>query len=82
VALRGTSLLYSAGNNSYFRRSAAGMFQFRELGTARWKNLKSVRTNSAGVVDMSYRYSKVRDYRFAVYSTSISWAAGSAVTTR
>jgi hypothetical protein len=82
VTLRGTTLLYSVSNNSYFRRSAAGMFQFRERGTTRWKNLKSVRTNSAGVVSMSYRYSKVRDYRFAVYSTSISWAAGSAITTR
>jgi hypothetical protein len=82
VTLKGTSLLYSVSKNSYFNRSAGGMFQFRERGTTTWKNLRSVRTNSAGVVSMSYRYSKVRDYRFTVYSTSISWDLGSAVTTR
>jgi hypothetical protein len=82
VTLKGTSLLYSVSNNSYFKRSAGGMFQFRERGTTTWKNLRSVRTNSAGVVSISYRYSKVRDYRFTVYSTPISWDLGSAVTTR
>jgi len=82
VTLNGTSLLYSVTTNSYFKRSAAGVFQFRERGTTTWKNLKSVRTNSKGQVTMAYRYSKTRDYRFALYSTSISWDLGSAVTTR
>jgi hypothetical protein len=82
VTLKGTSLLYSVSNNRYFTRSAGGMFQFRERGTTKWKNLRSVRTNSAGVVSMSYRYSAVRDYRFTVYSTPISWDLGSTVTTR
>jgi hypothetical protein len=82
VTLTGTSHLYSVSSNSYFRRSAAGVFQFRERGTTRWKNLKSVRTNAAGVVSMSYRYSTVRDYRFTVYSTPISWDLASPVTTR
>jgi hypothetical protein len=82
VTLTGTSLLYSVSSNGYFRRSAAGMFQSRERGTTTWKNLKSVRTNSAGVVSMSYRYPRLRDYRFTLYSTTISWDLGSAVTTR
>ena len=82
VTLKGTSRLYSVSSNTYFKRSAGGMFQFRERGTTTWKNLRSVRTNSAGVASLSYRYSKVRDYRFTVYSTPISWDRGSAVTTR
>jgi hypothetical protein len=82
VTLKGTSLLYSVSNNSYFNHSAGGMFQFRERGTTTWKNLRSVRTNSAGVVSMSYRYATVRDYRFTVYSTPISWDLASVVTTR
>jgi hypothetical protein len=82
VTLKGTSLLYSTSSNSYFKRSAAGVFQFRERGTTTWKNLKSVWTNSAGVVSMSYIYPKTRDYRFALYSTPVSWDLGSAVTTR
>jgi hypothetical protein len=80
--LKGTSLPYSVSNNSYISRSAGGMSQFRERGTTRWQNLRSVRTNSAGVASMSYRHSKVRDYRFTVYSTPISWDLGSGVTTR
>ncbi|MDT5284729.1 MAG: hypothetical protein QOJ20_5924, partial [Mycobacterium sp.] len=80
--LKGTSRLYSISSNTYFKRSAGGMFQFRERGTTTWKNLRSVRTNSAGVASLSYRYSKVRDYRFTVYSTPFSWDRGSAVTTR
>ena len=43
---------------------------------------KSVTTSSSGQVTMAYRYSKTRDYRFALYSTPISWDLGSAVTTR
>ncbi len=82
VTLNGTSLLYSVTTDKYFKRSAGGVFQFRERGTTTWKNLKSVTTNSSGVATMSYRYSKVRDYRFALYSTPISWDLGSAVTTR
>ncbi|TWD84355.1 hypothetical protein FB561_5542 [Kribbella amoyensis] len=82
VTLTGTSLLYSPTSQSYFKRSAAGVFQYRERGTTTWKNLKSVRTSSAGTVSMSYRYSKTRDYRFALYSTPISWDLGSATTTR
>jgi hypothetical protein len=82
VTLKGTSLLYSVSNNNYFKRSAGGVFQFRERGTTQWKNLKSVWTNSRGEATMAYRYSKTRDYRFALYSTSISWDLGSAVTTR
>jgi hypothetical protein len=82
VTLTGTSLLYSTGSDKFFKRSAAGVFQFRERGTTTWKNLKSVRTNSVGVVSMSYIYSKTRDYRFALYSTPISWDLASATTTR
>jgi hypothetical protein len=83
VTLKGTALLYSHSNNTYFKRSAAGVFQFRERGTTTWQTLKAgVWTNSKGEVTMAYRYSKTRDYRFAVYSTSISWDTGSAVTTR
>ena len=82
VTLKGTSLLYSVSNNNYFKRSAGGVFQFRERGTTQWQNLKSVWTNSRGEATMSYRSSKIRDYRFALYSTSISWDLGSAVTTR
>jgi hypothetical protein len=82
VTLNGTSLLYSVTTNKYFQRPAAGVFQFRERGTTTWKALKSVQTNSRGQVTMAYRYSKVRDYRFALYSTPISWDLGSAVTTR
>jgi hypothetical protein len=82
VTLTGTSLLYSTGSDVYFKRSAAGAFQFRERGTTTWKALKSVRTNSAGVATMAYRYSKLRDYRFVLYTTPISWDQASAVTTR
>jgi hypothetical protein len=82
VTLKGTSLLYSTSTNSYFKRSAGGVFQFRERGATTWKTLKSVYTNSKGEVTMAYRYSKTRDYRFSLYSTSISWDLGSAVTTR
>ncbi|MEH0845077.1 hypothetical protein V6U81_22075 [Micromonospora sp. CPCC 205711] len=82
VTLKGTSLLYSVSNNNYFKRSAGGVFQFRERGTTQWQNLKSVWTNSRGEATISYRSSKIRDYRFALYSTSISWDLGSAVTTR
>ena len=82
VILTGTSLLYSTSSDKYFKRSAAGVFQFRERGTTTWKNLKSVWTTSAGVATMSNRYSRVRDYRFTLYSTPISWDLGSATTTR
>ena len=82
VTLKGTSLLYSTTNNNFFKRSAGGVFQFREKGQTNWQTLKSVYTNSKGEVSLSYRYSKVRDYRFSLYSTSISWDLGSAVTTR
>ncbi|GAB3824431.1 hypothetical protein [Kribbella italica] len=83
VTLKGTSLLYSVTTNSYFKRSAAGVFQFREKGSTVWQTLKGgLWTNSKGEVSLSYRYSKVRDYRFALYSTPISWDLGSAVTTR
>jgi len=82
VTLNGTSLLYSVSNNTYFKRSAAGVFQFRERGTTQWNNLKSVWTTSSGEVTMAYRYSATRDYRFALYSTPISWDIVSAVTTR
>lgn len=82
VTLKGTSLLYSVSNNNYYKRSAAGVFQFRERGTTQWKPLKSVWTNSKGEVTLSYRYAKTRDYRFAVYSTAISWDIASATTTR
>lgn len=82
VTLKGTSLLYSTSTDKFFKRSAGGVFQFRERGTTTWKTLKSVYTNSKGEVTMAYRYSKTRDYRFALYSTSISWDLGSAVTTR
>ncbi|GAA1517480.1 hypothetical protein [Kribbella lupini] len=83
VTLKGTSLLYSVTTNSYFKRSAAGVFQFREKGSTVWQTLKGgLWTNSKGEVTLSYRYSKVRDYRFALYSTPISWDLGSAVTTR
>ncbi|ADB32379.1 hypothetical protein Kfla_3318 [Kribbella flavida DSM 17836] len=83
VTLKGTSLLYSVSTNSYFKRSAAGVFQFRERGSSTWQTLKGgVWTNSKGEVTMAYRYSKVRDYRFSLYSTPISWDLGSAVTTR
>jgi hypothetical protein len=82
VTLKGTSLLYSTSSNTFFKRSAGGVFQFRERGTTTWKTLKSVYTNSKGEVTMAYRYSKTRDYRFSLYSTPISWDLGSAVTTR
>ncbi len=82
VTLTGTSLLYSTGSNSYFKRSAKGVFQFRERGTTTWKNLKAVTTNSAGVATMAYTYSKTRDYRFALYTTPVSWDQASATTTR
>jgi hypothetical protein len=83
VTLKGTSLLYSVTTNSYFKRSAAGVFQFREKGSTVWQTLKGgLWTTSKGEVTLSYRYSKVRDYRFSLYSTSISWDLGSAVTTR
>lgn len=82
VTLKGTSLLYSTGSGNYFKRSASGVFQFRERGTTTWKTLKAVTTNKAGEVTMAYRYSKTRDYRFALYSTPISWDLASATTTR
>ncbi|MEV6286405.1 hypothetical protein [Kribbella sp. NPDC051770] len=83
VTLKGTSLLYSVSNNVFFKRSAAGVFQFREKGSTTWQTLKGgLWTNSKGEVSLSYKYSKVRDYRFSLYSTSISWDLGSAVTTR
>jgi hypothetical protein len=82
VTLKGTSLLYSVSNDNFFKRSAGGVFQFREKGQTNWQTLKGVYTNSKGEVSLSYRYSKVRDYRFSLYSTSISWDLGSAVTTR
>jgi hypothetical protein len=82
VTLKGTSLLYSVADDNYFKRSAGGVFQFREKGSTTWQTLKSVYTNSKGEVTLSYRYSKVRDYRFSLYSTAISWDLGSAVTTR
>ena len=82
VTLKGTSLLYSVSNNTYFKRSAGGVFQFREIGSTTWQTLKSVWTNSKGEVTLSYRFSKTRDYRFALYSTSISWDLGSAITRR
>ncbi|TDO47807.1 hypothetical protein EV643_108121 [Kribbella sp. VKM Ac-2527] len=83
VTLKGTSLLYSVSNNNFFKRSAAGVFQFREIGSTQWQTLKAgVWTNSKGEVSMAYRYSKTRDYRFALYSTSISWDLGSAATRR
>jgi hypothetical protein len=82
VTLKGTSLLYSVTNDNYFKRSAGGVFQFRERGTTTWKNLKAVTTNSAGEATMAYTYSPTRDYRFSLYSTAISWDLGSAVTTR
>jgi hypothetical protein len=82
VTLTGTSLLYSTGSDSYFKRSAKGAFQFKERGTTTWKGLKAVTTNSAGVATMSYRYSKTRDYRFVLYTTPVSWDQASATTTR
>jgi hypothetical protein len=82
VTLTGTSLLYSTGSDAYFKRSAKGAFQFKERGTTTWKGLKAVTTNSAGVATMAYRYSKLRDYRFVLYTTSISWDQASATTTR
>jgi hypothetical protein len=82
VTLKGTSLLYSVSTDKYFKRSAGGVFQFREVGSNTWQTLKNVWTNSAGEVTLAYRYSKTRDYRFALYSTSISWDLGSAVTRR
>ncbi|MGC4939822.1 hypothetical protein [Kribbella sp. DT2] len=82
VTLKGTSLLYSVSKNVFFKRSASGVFQYRDRGTTTWKNLKAVTTNSAGEATMAYRYSPVRDYRFALYSTSISWDLASATTTR
>lgn len=47
-----------------------------------WQTLKPVYTNRSGEVTLSYRFSKTRDYRFALYSTSISWDLGNAVTRR
>jgi hypothetical protein len=82
VTLTGTSLLYSTGSEVYFKRSAKGVFQFKERGTSTWKALKAVTTNSAGVATMAYRYSKTRDYRFVLYTTPISWDHASATTTR
>jgi hypothetical protein len=82
VTLKGTSLLYSVSKNIFFKRSASGVFQYRDKGTTTWKNLKAVTTNSAGEATMAYRYTPTRDYRFALYSTSISWDLASATTTR
>jgi hypothetical protein len=82
VTLKGTSLLYSVSTNKYFKRPAGGVFQFREIGSTTWQTLKSVYTNKYGEVSLSYRFSKTRDYRFSLYSTSISWDLGSAVTRR
>jgi hypothetical protein len=82
VTLKGTSLLYSVSNNTYFKRPAGGVFQFREIGSTTWQTLKSVYTNKYGAVTLSYRFSKTRDYRFSLYSTSISWDLGSATTRR
>lgn len=82
VTLTGTSLLYSTGSNSYFKRSAKGAFQFKERGTTTWRGLKAVTTNSAGVATMSYRFSRTRDYRFVLYTTPVSWDQASATTTR
>ena len=82
VTLKGTSLLYSVSTNKYFKRPAGGVFQFREIGSTTWQTLKSVYTNKYGEVTLSYRFSKTRDYRFSLYSTSISWDLGSATTRR
>ena len=82
VTLKGTSLLYSVSTNKYFKRPAGGVFQFREIGSTTWQTLKSVYTNKYGEVTLAYRFSKTRDYRFALYSTSISWDLGSATTRR
>ncbi|ONI76699.1 hypothetical protein BWI15_05250 [Kribbella sp. ALI-6-A] len=82
VTLTGTSLLYSTGSNSYFKRSAKGAFQYKERGTTTWRGLKAVTTNSAGVATMSYRFSRTRDYRFVLYTTPVSWDQASATTTR
>jgi hypothetical protein len=82
VTLKGTSLLYSVSTNKYFKRPAGGVFQFREIGSTTWQTLKSVYTNKYGEVTLAYRYSKTRDYRFSLYSTSISWDLGSATTRR
>ncbi|WP_133801250.1 hypothetical protein [Kribbella caucasensis] len=82
VTLTGTALLYSQGDHKWFKRSAAGVFQYRDRGTTAWKPLKAVRTSSAGTVTMAYTYAPTRDYRFALYSTPISWDVASAVTTR
>jgi hypothetical protein len=82
VTLTGTSLLYSTTSETYFKRSAKGVFQYKERGTAAWKGLKAVTTNSAGVATMSYRYSRTRDYRFVLYTTPVSWDQASSTTTR
>lgn len=82
VTLTGTSLIYSTGTDRFFKRSASGVFQFRERGTTTWKPLKAVTTSSTGTVTLKYTYSQARDYRFALYSTPISWDVGSAITTR
>lgn len=82
VTLTGTSLLYSTSTDRFFKRPAGGVFQYRERGTTTWRNLKSVSTGSGGTATMRYTYAKTRDYRFAVYSTPISWDVASAVTTR
>ncbi|MEP7370152.1 MAG: hypothetical protein ABI662_10870 [Dermatophilaceae bacterium] len=82
VTLKGTSLVYSTGNDSYFKRSAGAGFQYRERGSTTWRTLKSMWTSSAGTTTMSYRSTARRDYRFVLYTTPISWDQASATTTR
>lgn len=82
VTLKGTALLYSTSYGRFFKRSAGGVFQYRERGTTTWRNLKSVTTARNGEVTWSYKQGRILDYRFALYSTAISWDVGSAATTR
>ncbi|NHN54518.1 hypothetical protein G9U51_01820 [Calidifontibacter sp. DB0510] len=83
VTLNGTSLVYSPDTGGFVRRPyAVGVFQYREIGSTVWRNLKQVTTNSNGVVTLRYTYAPTRDYRFATYSTSTVWDVGSATSRR
>jgi hypothetical protein len=81
VTLKGTSLLYSVSKNTFFKRSPAVSSSTANAAPPPGKP-QGRHTNSAGEATMAYRYSPARDYRFALYSTPITWDLASATTTR
>lgn len=80
VNVKTTAKRYWQSGHKYIGWSGArGQIQYRAKGTATWRPLKEVYSNSTGAYSYTYTTRAVRDYRVVFPTISVMWGSTSPI---